>query len=228
MKPNHRQIAAKTRRDPRARWWAFTERGPNCWRWLGIPNASGYGCLRVGGRTTLAHRFGFEMLVGPIPAGLELDHLCRNRWCVNPAHLEPVTGRENWARGTSPSVENAKKVHCVRGHALVEANLVPSKRHAGRFCLQCSRDRAREWRVKMAAIGAPVDARGRLRSPRTYGMRGEEYCLDIESASARCARARADRPVARVDRARPGTRAPRRRSRTTITLVNSERKAERG
>ena len=74
-----------------------TESG--CWLWLGELNRNGYGRLSVGGRRAMAHRLAYELLVGPIAPGLVLDHLCRVRCCCNPAHLEPVTVRENTHRG---------------------------------------------------------------------------------------------------------------------------------
>lgn len=70
-----------------------------CWVWTGAKQSAGYGALRVDGRVVLAHRHAYEQAVGPIPAGLQLDHLCRVTDCVNPEHLEPVTNRENVLRG---------------------------------------------------------------------------------------------------------------------------------
>lgn len=93
----------------------------NCWYWDGIYYPSGYGQVYspAAKRQINAHRFVWEMLVGPIPSGLQLDHLCRIRGCVNPAHLRPVTLRENvLAPGSrSPSAIHAAKTHCPRGHA---------------------------------------------------------------------------------------------------------------
>jgi uncharacterized Zn-finger protein len=86
------------------RFWAKVDRrGPDdCWPWLAGRDYLGYGAFsRVRAKTERAHRVGYELLVGPIPEGLQLDHLCRNTSCVNPAHLEPVTNRENVIRGNS-------------------------------------------------------------------------------------------------------------------------------
>lgn len=88
---------------PAERWWAKVTREPSgCWRWTAaICPITGYGKFHVGeGRSIAnAHRFGYLMLVGPIEDDLTLDHLCRNRWCVNPDHLEQVTRGENVRRG---------------------------------------------------------------------------------------------------------------------------------
>ena len=77
----------------------FTDRTGECWLWTAATNRAGYGLLGIPGRSTLAHRIAYEEYVGPVPDGLELDHLCRVRRCVKPAHLEPVTRSENVRRG---------------------------------------------------------------------------------------------------------------------------------
>lgn len=87
-----------------------------CWLWDGSCNPKGYGRLMRKRKTYMAHRVSYEVFVGPIPDGLQLDHLCRVHCCVNPNHLEPVTGRENIIRGTSFSAQNAAKTHCAKGH----------------------------------------------------------------------------------------------------------------
>ncbi len=108
-----------------------------CWEWAKYRSSSGYGMIHRQGKPTYVHRVAYEMLVGPIPDGLHLDHLCRNPPCCNPLHLEPVTPRENWARGTSPSARNLRKTHCVKGHALVPPNLYMRPDAGGRCCRAC-------------------------------------------------------------------------------------------
>src|SRR2546421_6548023 len=92
---------------------SIPEPNSGCHLWIGHENApGGYGRLSYRGRLYLAHRLSYESAIGPVPAGLQLDHLCRVRCCVNPAHLEPVTGRENVLRGISPAARAAKATHC--------------------------------------------------------------------------------------------------------------------
>lgn len=102
------------------RFWRKVTKTDRCWLWTGSLQSRGYGCVGFGGKRYLAHRLAYEWLVGPIPDGLTIDHLCRVKACVNPAHLEPVTGAENTRRhfdsaGTcrhgSPVVYRSSRVH---------------------------------------------------------------------------------------------------------------------
>lgn len=164
------------------RLWGRVTKTESCWLWTGYVNSLGYGRIalpRNGGpvRSAQAHRVAYELLVGPIPEGLVLDHLCRNPSCVNPAHLEPVSDRENILRGVSPSAANAAKDECAKGHRLDDAN---TYRHAyrrvsgavaeGRQCRACraergaNRDRdAERQRVLDAMVEALTEAAGSLR-----------------------------------------------------------------
>lgn len=114
-----------------------------CWEWQGyvlnpgVPGR-GHGRTRVGDQRVLVHRWVWEHLVGPIPAGLEIDHLCRNNLCCNPDHLEPVTHRVNTLRGSAPSARHAVKTHCLRGHEYTPENTKRGSR-GGRVCRQCNR-----------------------------------------------------------------------------------------
>jgi hypothetical protein len=113
----------------------------DCWIWQLHCDKYGYGRSRKQGRTLLAHRMVYEMLVAAIPDGLTLDHLCRVHPCVNPDHLEPVSATENIRR--SPLL---RPTHCVNGHLLAGGNVyVPSCRPTRRQCRTCHRDRSRAW-----------------------------------------------------------------------------------
>src|SRR5690348_8963192 len=108
------------------RFWSRTEADPNggCILWSSTLTHDGYGRFYTEGKIVMAHRFAYEALVGPIPEGLQMDHLCRVRSCVNPRHLEPVTARENALRGIGPAVKFGKRTHCGRGHPYAEFGFI--------------------------------------------------------------------------------------------------------
>lgn len=117
-----------------------------CWLWTACIKPEGYGQIWWNGSTRNAHRVVYRLFVGEIPAGLQLDHLCRVRHCVNPAHLEPVTNRENVLRGDTIPAKCAARTHCPEGHPLAGDNLLPSKLKLGwRVCLTCHREYDREY-----------------------------------------------------------------------------------
>lgn len=115
-----------------------------CWQWVGATASKGYGRVKYAGRLEVAHRLVFATLRGAIPDGLVLDHLCRNRGCVNPDHLEPVTNRTNILRGQSPTALNALKKTCSRGHRFEGENL--GWYRGGRICRECQRVKQRRLR----------------------------------------------------------------------------------
>jgi hypothetical protein len=113
-----------------------------CWHWTRKISDNGYGRTSFRGRDSAAHRVAYELLRGPIPAGLELDHLCRVRHCVNPDHLEAVTGRENRIRGHVARGGAERRTHCPAGHPYEGDNL--AENGGSRACRECWRIRARD------------------------------------------------------------------------------------
>lgn len=104
------------------RFLESVEFAPNdCWSWTAF-KAAGYGRFSVKHDVVSAYRWSYEFFVGPIPEGLHIDHLCRNTSCVNPGHLEPVTGHENLMRSSNWAATNAAKTHCIRGHEFSTEN----------------------------------------------------------------------------------------------------------
>lgn len=99
-----------------ARFWAKVDKTDTCWLWTGAKTKDGYSSFYVGERTDYGHRFAYELLLGPIPSTLQLDHVCRVRHCVRPDHLEAVTQKENLLRGSSDPAINARKSVCPNGH----------------------------------------------------------------------------------------------------------------
>jgi hypothetical protein len=129
------------------RFWAKVDRRgvDECWPWLGGKILSGYGSFKWDGRVQGAHRAAYEILVGPIPEGLYIDHLCRNPNCVNPAHLEPVTNWENVRRSPiANAAVNARKTHCIRGHEFTPENTY-YRVGGGRTCQVCRRLSRRKY-----------------------------------------------------------------------------------
>jgi len=128
------------------RLWEKVDRTGDCWIWThGLSLGGRYGALRVDGRMQAAHRVSYEMARGPIPAGLELDHLCRNTRCVRPDHLEPVTHAENMSRGIQAATVRNRRGRCARHDE-------PMSRASGSWvCRSCRRQANRDYRARKKA-----------------------------------------------------------------------------
>lgn len=142
-----------------ARFLAKVNKTDGCWLWTARISKDGYGRINVDGAPRNAHRVAYELFVGPIPPGHQIDHLCHtddetcpggddclHRRCVNPAHLEPVTGPENNRRSSSPTAVNGRKTECSKGHRYDEANTYV-RPDGYRDCRECRREHSRRSRV---------------------------------------------------------------------------------
>ena len=132
--------------NPMTRFWERIRIDGSCWLWTATLWPNGYAQMSINGIKRLIHRWAFETFRGPIPEGLQIDHLCRRKNCVNPAHLDVVTNRENTIRGDGPRLLGERqrgKTHCPQGHPYDEQNTYISsvgKRH----CRKC-------WRIHTAS-----------------------------------------------------------------------------
>lgn len=133
------QSWSRRRRPAEVRFWEKVDKSGECWLWTGYVDNTGYGRFGVSaGVIPTAHRWAWEQEHGPVPEGLQLDHLCRVRRCVRPSHLEPVTQRENLLRGEGPAAKAARATECPHGHPYDEANTAYNNR-GHRYCRECSR-----------------------------------------------------------------------------------------
>ena len=173
------------------KFWKRVQKGDGCWEWTGSATPEGYGLCRIPGTKsrTGAHRVSYVLSGGTIPDGLVIDHLCRNRACVNPDHLEPVTVRENTLRGTGPSARLARQTHCKRNHEFTPENTYLNPQ-GERRCRACARE-------TYTARTLPEGART-ARYCRTCGWAGDydspargDYAMRKHSCAKHLARAAA-------------------------------------
>ncbi len=144
--------------DPAAiiqRLYSQAEQVGECLLRTGYVRKDGYSLFSVGSRIDYAHRFAYELFASTIPEGLEVDHLCRNRRCVNPAHLELVTSVVNTLRGEGPTAQNARKTHCPKNHPFDTVNTYIDKR-GHRYCRECERQKSRRNKARRRANGEKV------------------------------------------------------------------------
>ncbi len=136
----------------------LTKKTSGCWEWLGKPDAYGYGTIRFNGKTWKAHRLTYTLIFGEIDKGKDLDHLCRNRLCVNPKHLEQVTNRENILRGMGRGAMAARMSICANGHTLSGRNLYIAPKSKKRRCRICNAETARKWRSKKLKVSLEIQS----------------------------------------------------------------------
>ena len=133
---------ARPRVDFDTAFWAKVKKTADCWIWIGGVTSKKYGSLH----NVIAHRYAYEQAKGKIPDGLTIDHLCKQKLCVNPDHLEAVTRWENVRRGNTITGNNERKQFCVNGHAFTEENTY--RYHGHRMCKTCLAIRDREYKAR--------------------------------------------------------------------------------
>lgn len=135
------------------RFWSKVDKSGDCWLWTKALDPAGYAFIGIDGQGVRAHRWAWESVNGPIPEGLEIDHLCRVRHCVNPDHLEPVTHAENMIRAAEARIP---PTHCIRGHEFTPENTMtpPS---GGRKCRACKNLLNKTWRQRALEAEQTLD-----------------------------------------------------------------------
>ena len=138
----------------RSNIWEKIEITDSCWLWHGCFNSSGYGQCTYEGKDHRVHRLIYQWMIGPIPDGKQLDHLCRVRCCVNPFHLEVVTLKENVLRGIGITAKNAVKTHCINGHKFNNENTYLAKRKRGiqRECKKCRKLQKEKLKTQQLSV----------------------------------------------------------------------------
>lgn len=172
------------------RFWARVNKTEGCWLWTGSMRTDGYGQFWDGKRNVKAHRFAYEDEGWAIPEGLELDHLCRNRACVRPEHLEAVTHLTNVRRGNSGTRQLAR-THCPRGHEYSPENTYTAPGQTKRGCRTCRIETSKRHRDVQGggttSVGSRQTERGRPPEPHQWPC-GDPYCQPCDDAVKRLLR----------------------------------------
>lgn len=139
-------------------FWDRYDRTGDCWLFKGVPNKYGYATIKTDGHHSVyGHRAAYEELVGSIPDGFQIDHLCKVRICANPDHLEAVPQWENIYRGNGVAVQKMKQTHCIHGHEFTPENTIVRKdRPTTRECRECGRISSRERKRKARAVASAL------------------------------------------------------------------------
>lgn len=135
-------------------FWERVDKTGGCWLWTGPASREGYGSVTIQGKHWRVHRLSYQLAGGVLIDGMEIDHLCFVPRCVNPAHLEQVTGRENNLRSSSPSAVNARRTHCKKGHEFTPENTRWRRDRYGRECKTCELAHGYENNARRRAITA--------------------------------------------------------------------------
>ena len=152
------------------RFWRYVRVTDGCWEWTGAC-VEGYGYFRMGTQQKKAHRVAYELVVGPIPDGLTIDHLCQNKGCVNPAHMEPVTAAENLSR------QGQRMAACRRGHPFIPENTYVSRSggRSRRVCLECYWESKRGLHPSPRRAASWTPERRAALSQRMRAVRAERF-----------------------------------------------------
>lgn len=156
-----------------------------CWIWRGSTNSWGYGVFWYQGRRRKAHAVAYEMWVGPIPAGRQLDHFaCDNPRCVNPWHVRPVTARENILRSRSFAAAHASTTHCPQGHPYDEENTIWTRKGTRR-CRICRRQQGRDF-ARRRYVAHPKQLTHCQRCGERFSRRknGRQFCAPCKTIEA--------------------------------------------